>query len=117
MISLFAVLGLLGLFLLPLLLKSQGPRRRAPIHALWLRFLRRLEKAGVKSRPSMGAQSVALEAAGALPGNAAEIENIAGLYNRYRYSPSPPVFNDLKRAINSFRPGKRNDDGGEDRKT
>ena len=105
-ISLFVVLGLLALVLVPLMLKTQGPIRRSAIHALWQRFLKRLEKAGVKTRPSMGARSLALEASAALPSNAEEIQEIAGLYNDYRYSQSPPVLNELKQAIKSFRPVK-----------
>jgi transglutaminase-like putative cysteine protease len=107
---LLLVLGILGILLMPLIMKIQGPLRRSPLQATWLRFLRRLERSGVSSRPSMGALTVALEAGRKLPDDAAEINRITGLYNRYRYSPSPPVFKDFKLAVKSFRPGKKQED-------
>ena len=104
MTVLLVVIGILSMLLMPLILRTQGPMRRSPLQATWLRFLRRLERAGIVTRPSMGARLVAMEAGRKFPGNAEEINRIAGLYNRYRYSPSPPSLSDFKHAVKAFRP-------------
>ena len=106
-IALFVVLGVLSILLMPLILRTQGPMRRSPLQAVWLKFLRKLAKAGVPSRPSMGAQSVAFEAGIRLPADGKDIDRITTLYNRYRYSSEPPVLKELKLAVKSFRPGKK----------
>lgn len=106
MAVLFGVIAVLSVLLMPLILRTQGPMRRSPLQGVWLKFLRRLRRAGVASRPSMGARTVAREAGGKLPGQADEIQRIAQLYNDYRYSPSPPGLRDLKQAVKQFRPRK-----------
>lgn len=106
MAILLGVIAVLSAILMPLILKTQGPRRRSPLQATWMGFLKRLEKAGVPSRPSMGASAIADTAAQSLPSNAGEIRHIAELYNRYRYSGSPPQFRELKEAVKSFKPSK-----------
>lgn len=103
---LFGVIAVLSLLLMPLILRTQGPMRPSPLQGVWLKFLRRLGRAGVASRPSMGARTVACEASAMLPGQADEIQRIARLYNDYRYSPTPPGFRDLKQAIKHFKPRK-----------
>lgn len=106
MAALFGVIAVLSVVLMPFILRTQGPMRRGPLQSTWLKFIRRLEKAGVRWRPSMGAMAVAGEAGSKLPDDAAEIQRIAALYNRYRYAPSPPTLQELKQAIKSFRPHK-----------
>ncbi|HKJ18120.1 MAG TPA: DUF3488 and transglutaminase-like domain-containing protein [Xanthomonadales bacterium] len=104
---LLVVLGILAALLMPFILKIQGPMRRTPLQATWLRFLKRLQQAGVSSRPSKGAWTVALEAGEVLPADAPEIERITTLYNQYRYSPTPPGLKDFKQAVKGFRPGTK----------
>lgn len=106
MAVLLVTIGLLSLLLMPFILRTQGPKRRTPLQVVWLRFLRRLRKAGVPSRPSMGARDVARAASERLPDNAVDIRRITVMYNQYRYSPSPPDFRNLKQAVNQFRPDK-----------
>lgn len=106
MVVLLGVIAVLSAVLMPFILRTQGPMRRSRLQSVWLKFLRRLERAGVPSRPSMGASDVARTAGERLPADADEIHRIAGLYNRYRYSRSPPLFRELQEAIKRFRPGK-----------
>lgn len=106
MMLLLGVIAVLSVVLMPIILRTQGPKRRSPLQSTWLRFVRRLEKVGVRWRPSMGARDVALAASEKLPHDAAQIRRIATLYNRYRYSPSSPGLEELKQAVKSFRPTK-----------
>jgi len=104
MAVLLTVIGVLSILLMPLILRTQGPMRRSPLQGIWIKFLRRLQRAGIQSRPSMGASTVALEAGAMLPGQAEEISRIAHLYNGYRYSPTPPAFRELRQAVKDFKP-------------
>lgn len=106
MMVLLGVIAVLSVLLMPIILRTQGPKRRSPLQITWLRFVRRLEKVGVRWRPSMGARDVALAASEKLPRDAAQIRRIATLYNRYRYSSSSPGLEELKQAVKSFRPTK-----------
>lgn len=106
MMVLLGVIAVLSVVLMPIILRTQGPKRRSPLQSTWLRFVHRLEKVGVRWRPSMGARDIALAASEKLPHDAAHIRRIATLYNRYRYSPSSPGLEELKQAVNSFRPTK-----------
>ena len=103
---LFAFLGLIGLFLLPLILKTVGPGSKDPVQLAWERFARRLQKAGCQFQPSHGAMELADSAAVILPANSATIFYIAELYNRYRYAPQAPETSELLRALKHFRPKK-----------
>lgn len=103
-ISLLVVIAVLSALLLPVVLRIQGPIRRSPVQNAWARFLRRLRRAGVPSRPSMGALDVARIASARLPVDTDDIYRIAGLYNRLRYSPTKPDLRELKAAVNGFRP-------------
>ena len=107
MAVLLGVIGVLSILLMPLILRTQGPMRRSPLQSTWVKFLRRLKRAGVQSRPSMGANTVAAEACAILPGQADEIGHIARLYNGYRYSPSPPALRELRQAVKGFKPQAR----------
>jgi len=107
---LFALLGVMSLFLLPLILRSFGPGGRDPTRQAWEKFLRRLKRAGFQHRESDGAMELACAAADALPANSAEIYHIADLYNRLRYSPEPPGMEEIQTAVSDFHPSKRADD-------
>ncbi len=104
MAILLVVVALVALLMLPLALRIQGPMKRSALQSAWLKFIKRLDRAGVPTRPSMGAIDVAQQARVVLPHEAGEIDRIAGLYNRYRYSPSPPDLKAIKRAVRRFRP-------------
>ena len=95
MTILFALIGLFSAILAPFILRIKGPGRKDPLQAAWQTFLQRLKSAGYEAPPSSGALELAQAAASRLPGYAQPIHLIANLYNRYRYSASPPPFHDL----------------------
>lgn len=101
---LFVALAVFGAILFPLVLRIRGPARRDPVQKAWHVFLRRLDRAGVASRPSSGPLELAEAAAGKLPGQASSIRRIAGLYTRCRYAPGAPPVSELRRAVKDFRP-------------
>lgn len=103
---LFAVLAVLGLILLPLLLRTRGPGSRDPLQQIWQKYLKRLGQTGFQSRPSWGAQELATAAAVELPEQAENIRRISDLYNRLRYAPQPPSLQKLRVAVGEFRPKK-----------
>jgi len=101
---LFGVLGVLGLILLPLLLKTRGPSRRDPLQQTWQKFIKQLDKAGFHSKPSQGALELAEAAAVKLPEQSENIYRIANLYSRCRYAADPPKLQELRDAVRGFRP-------------
>ena len=101
---LFVAIAAFGVILFPLALRIRGPGRSDPVQKAWLRFLKRLEKAGFTSQPSSGAIELAGYAAAALPGSALSIHRIANLYTRCRYAPGPPPVPELEEAIKGFHP-------------
>lgn len=104
---LFAALAAFGAILFPLALRIRGPARREPVQKAWHTFLRRLERAGVAARPSSGPIELAGVAAARLPGLAASIHRIAGLYTRCRYAPGTPPLSEFQRAVKAFRPARQ----------
>ena len=103
---LFAVLAVMGLVLLPLLLRTRGPSQHDPVQQAWQRFLKQLRKAGYESKPSQGAMELAADAAVKLPEQAAAIQKVTELYNRYRYASERPSLKELKSAIREFGRGR-----------
>jgi len=104
---LFGLLGLMSLFLMPLVLRSIGPGSKDPVRQSWQKFLRALRKDGFVPRASDGVMELALAASTQLPERACEIHHVAGLYNRYRYSRKPPDAAEILTAVKNFRHGKR----------
>ena len=100
--------GLASLLVFPLVLRVRGPAEKDPLRRTWLRFLKRLERAGYRPRASQGALELAESAAGALPGQASDIRRIGRLYTQCRYSAEPPDGSELRDAVRAFRP-KRSD--------
>jgi transglutaminase-like putative cysteine protease len=99
--------GLAGLVVFPLVLRVRGPAEKDPVRRAWLRFLKRLERAGYPARASLGAMELSDAAAAALPGQASAIRHIGRLYTRCRFAPDPPDPAVLRQAVRAFRP-KRN---------
>ena len=108
-IALVAALALIGLVVVPLVLKIRGPTTKDPARKAWLLFLSRLERAGLKTSLSDGPLELAASAGGRLPGQRDAIDRIAGLYARCRYSAEPPPVEGLQRAVRAFRPKKQAD--------
>ncbi len=105
-ISLFVVIGLFSLLLLPFIFRVKGPSRKDPLRTVWLRFLRRLKAAGFEAQPSSGPRELAHAAAMHLPRDSQAIYQVADLYSRSRYSATPPPLQELKDAIKKFHPRK-----------
>jgi len=103
-IVMFIAIGLFSLVLLPFILRTKGPARKDPMQMLWQKFLKRLQSAGYEAQASTGAIELAQDAALSLPGDAPAIYRIADLYSRYRYSPLPPPFGEIKSAVRDFHP-------------
>jgi hypothetical protein len=105
--TLFVVIGLFSLLLLPFILRVKGPDRKDPLRAVWLKFLKRLKAVGFEALPSSGPIELAQSAAIHLPGDSRSIHHIADMYSRSRYSSAPPPLRELRDAIKDFHP-KRN---------
>lgn len=100
------VIAVFSVIVFPIVLRIKGPGSQDPILLAWHRFLRRLEKAGVKSLPSEGAIELAQSASKRLPAESAAIHRIADLYTRSRYAPVAPPLAELKQAVHDFQPAK-----------
>jgi len=105
-VTLFVVIGLFSILLLPFILRVKGPDRKDPLRAVWLKFLKRLKTAGFETLPSSGPIELAHSAAIQLPRDSRSIHHIADLYSRSRYSGTPPPLSQLKDAIKEFHPKK-----------
>jgi len=104
--TLFVMIGLFSLLLLPFILRVKGPDRKDPLRAVWLKFLKRLKAAGFEALPSSGPIELAQSAAIHLPGDSRSIHHIADMYSRSRYSCAPPSLRELRDAIKDFHPKK-----------
>jgi hypothetical protein len=104
---LFGVLGIIALFVLPVLSRLIGQVDRNPVARAWRKFLRRLKKAGFQAPASNGAMELAAAATVHLDGSKEEIYRIASLYNQHRYSAEPPPAGELENAVQCFRPRKK----------
>ncbi len=104
--TLFVVIGLFSLLLLPFILRVKGPDRKDPLRAVWLKFLKRLKAVGFEALPSSGPIELAHSAAIQLPRDSRSIHHVADLYSRSRYSSNPPPLRELKDAIKNFHPTK-----------
>ncbi|MEE4216869.1 MAG: DUF3488 and transglutaminase-like domain-containing protein [Xanthomonadales bacterium] len=97
---------LFSLVVFPVVLRIKGPGEKDPARKAWLKFLKRLERAGFNASLSHGPMETADAAAQQLPGEAGAIRRVSTLYTRYRYSPSPPAIETLKHAVRDFKPKK-----------
>jgi transglutaminase-like putative cysteine protease len=104
--ALSVILGIIALFLLPVILRTAGPEKKDPIKQAWQKFLNRLKKAGFVHSPSDGAMELATAASIHLPADSVDIFHIAELYNLHRYSPEPPDLDQIQLAVREFRPKK-----------
>jgi len=104
--ALVAFVALLSVILVPLVFRVKGPRRRDPLQTVWQTFLTRLKSAGFIPRLSSGPMELAHAASRRLPSEAADIQIIADLYNRARYSSRPPDLTTFRDAVRRFHPKK-----------
>jgi len=99
-------ISILIAILTPFILRLKGPQNKDPLQKLWMKFLNRLDKAGFKSRPSLGPVELGRAAALKIPESETGITRITDLYARIRYSPRPPAIEELKVALSEFKLAK-----------
>lgn len=106
LIILMVVLLFFGLALIALSLLLSAPRQRDPVLHLYLRFCRKLEKAGIIRHPNEGPRDFARRVAIARADLDAEVEAITALYEALRYGKDADSLmqGELKRQVAQFRP-------------
>jgi transglutaminase-like putative cysteine protease len=88
--------------LMPFLLKMRSAQKQDPLVRLWHKFIRKLEKAGFVSKPSMGPMELAATASGQLDYKGDGIARIAQLYMFCRYSNKTGNQAELAKLISNF---------------
>jgi len=83
-------------------LKFRSSKKPDPLLRLWGKFIRKLEKAGFVSHPSMGAMELAANAGGQLEYKSDAIFRIAELYTLCRYSRDTGNEAELTDLVNRF---------------
>ncbi len=91
-----------GYLLLPLMRKLRNSRQQDPLLRLWQKFRIKLDKAGVKTRRSMGPRELACLAGGQLKYAEDGINRITELYIRCRYSQAGCSESELAKLIKDF---------------
>jgi len=104
---LFVAIAVFGAIVFPIVLRIKGPSSKDPVQKIWQKFLKRLLAAGFEARPSDGAIEIAESASIKLPAVAEPIYTIAELYTRSRYAQTPPPLNELRQAVQAFKPNKK----------
>lgn len=98
---------LISLVVFPIVLRIKGPGEKDPARRAWLKFLKRLERAGFAASLSDGPLELGLAASNRLPQHRQTIGKVSDLYTHCRYSPDPPPLDELKRAVRDFKPKKK----------
>jgi transglutaminase-like putative cysteine protease len=104
MIAIIMVIGAMIYLLAPLLLMFQASHNQDPLLRLWRKFIKKLDKAGFVSHPSMGPMELAANARGQFKYKDNGINRIAELYMLCRYSRTPGSQSELSELIDSFQP-------------
>ncbi len=104
MIAIILVIGAIIFMLVPLLLKFRSSKKSDPFVQLWKKFIRKLDKAGFVSHPSMAAMELAAKADNQLKYKEDVILRIAELYTLCRYSRDSGSLEELADLIKRFQP-------------
>lgn len=104
MITSILILSAIIYFLAPFLLKYRSNRARDPVVRLWQRFVRKLERAGFKSDPSLGPLEMAGKAKEHLQYEGNDILHIARLYVLCRYADNDGHRSNLAECVKQFKP-------------
>lgn len=102
MLAIILIVGTVIFLILPLALRFRSSRQQDPLLHLWQRFIKKLVKAGLNPRPSMGPQEVAAMASGQLSYAATGIDRITELYTLCRYSSDTAGQPELARLIHKL---------------
>ncbi|MDZ4098436.1 MAG: DUF3488 and transglutaminase-like domain-containing protein [Methylophilaceae bacterium] len=103
-ITMMVVVGTVALILTYFILR-ENPANRDPLQRLYLKFLRKIKKAGLIRAPYEGPVAFSERAMKQLPNKASEIKRITNIYTqlRYRSRQSIDSLNLLKQLVNRFR--------------
>lgn len=104
MVAMVLVIAAVIFLLVPLLLKFRSSKNLDPLQRSWKRFVRKLDKAGFKSHPSMAAMELAVKSRGQFKYNEDVIFRIAELYTLCRYSRDAGRQAELTELIKRFQP-------------
>ena len=104
MVAIILVIAAVIFLLVPLLLKFRSSKELDPLQRSWQQFIKKLDKAGFASHPSMAAMELAANAQGQLKYNGDLIFRIAELYTLCRYSRSAGNPAELTQLIKRFQP-------------
>ena len=104
MVAAILVIASITFMLLPLLLKFRSSKKQDPLLRLWHKFIKKLNKAGFASHPSMGPMELAVYANGQLKYKGNGIMRIAELYMLSRYSQNTGDQQELAELISRFQP-------------
>jgi len=104
MLVIILTIGAITFMLLPLLLKFRSSKNMDPLQRSWKKFIKKLEKAGFASHPSMAAMELAASASGQFKYNGDAIYRIAELYTLCRYSRDAGNQSELINLISRFQP-------------
>jgi hypothetical protein len=104
MVAVILVITSVIFMLIPLLLRFRSSKKQDPLLRLWQKFIKKLNKAGFASRPSMGPMELATYANGQLKYKGNGIMRIAELYMLSRYSQNAGNQQELAELINRFQP-------------
>ncbi|NOR20454.1 MAG: DUF3488 domain-containing protein [Xanthomonadales bacterium] len=93
-----------GIFLLaPLLLRVYSTKKQDPLLLTWQKFTRKLSRAGIEARPSMGPMELAAVATGQLNDSDDAINRITEIYVLCRYSKQVNRQQELSELVKSFK--------------
>jgi len=104
MIAVILVITSVIFMLIPVLLRFRSSKKQDPLLRLWQKFIKKLNKAGFVSHPSMGPMELATYANGQLRYKGDGIIRIAELYMLNRYSQNAGKQQELAELINRFQP-------------
>ncbi len=104
MVAIVLIIAVVTFLLLPLLLKFRSSKNLDPLQRSWKRFVRKLDKAGFASHPSMAAMELAVKSGGQFKYNEDAIFRIAELYTLCRYSRDAGDQAELTDLIKRFQP-------------
>jgi transglutaminase-like putative cysteine protease len=98
-VGLFLIFSFFAVQLLLLTKKTRDPAQR-----LYQRFCKKMKRSGLEKFPNEGARAFAQRAARKRPDLAEAIERVTLIYNSIRYSRHQHSVNELRDAVNGFKP-------------
>ena len=104
LIAAIILISAITFLLAPLLLIFRSSRKQDPLLRSWQKFIKKLTRAGIKTRPSMGPMELAASATGQLDDKDESISRITELYVLCRYSRHTDHQQELSELVKRFKP-------------